>query len=150
MDAVGPPYTVGVTVFLGLVFQDLMEFLLLADQDFSRVLHHKAHGRILDIIGSQTFMDVFGSIADMFSHRSKQRNDIMVGRFFDLMDPIQIEVRFRLDIVERVIRDDPQFVHRFTGSDLDFDNVAVFVFLGPDRTHFLTCITWNHNTSSLR
>ena len=94
-------------------------------------------------------MDIFGSIADVFSHRSKQRNDVMVGGLFDFVDPVQIEVRLGLDVMERIIRYNAQFVHGFAGRDFNFDNVAVFVFFRPDGTHFFTGITWNHNTSSL-
>lgn len=149
MDSMGSSHTDRVPIGLGLTFQDFMELLFQIDQKLAGMLHHDTHGRILDVTGRKPFMDIFGGIAYVFRYIGEQGDDIVVCHLFDFMDPIQFKISLGLDVMKSIIRDNTQFVHGFTGKNLNLDHGPVFIFFRPDGPHFFTRITWNHSTSSL-
>ena len=67
-------------------------------------------------------MDIFGSIAYVFRYIGEQGDDIVVCHLFDFMDPIQFKISLGLDVMKSIIRDNTQFVHRFTGKNLNLDH----------------------------
>ena len=89
-------------------------------------------------------MDVFGSIAHIFGHICQKSNDVMVGDSFDFFDAFDAEISFSLNILQCVIRNDAQFIHRLAGQNFYLQHCSEFVFQSPDMTHLGMSITFDH------
>ena len=73
----------------------------------------------------------------MFRYIGEQGDDIVVCHLFDFMDPIQFKISLGLDVMKSIIRDNTQFVHGFTGKNLNLDHGPVFIFFLSRWTPFL-------------
>lgn len=71
-------------------------------------------------------MDVLRFVADIFRHGGKERNDVVIGFFFDLVDAFPIKVRFS-QLQYRFLRDYAELGLRFTGINLHVEHTAKLV-----------------------
>ena len=144
VDAVGTADHNGIFEFSGTTAQNFMEVFQMTHNQVCGLYGHVAQCSILYVTGGQAFMNVFGRIANIFSHISQESNNIMVGNCFNFLNAVQTEVSLRLNILQRFVRHNAQFVHSLASQNFYLQHGTEFVFECPDITHFRMSITINH------
>ena len=89
-------------------------------------------------------MDIFGCISNILSHVGQKSNNIVVGYCFNLFNTLQTEISFVLNILQSIVRHNPQLVHCFASQNFNLQHGTEFVFQGPNVAHFRMSIAINH------
>ena len=89
-------------------------------------------------------VDEAGFRADVFGHRGKEGDDIVLDLGLDGVDPGDVEIPLCADDRHHLFRNDPQFRLGLAGQGLDLQPDAEPVFRLPDSCHFGAGIAWNH------
>ena len=73
--------------------QNVVQFLKIFQEDVARLLHHIAQGRILNICGGQTQMNILSRFwTYLFPYSGYKGDNIVVGFRFDFMNSFHFEV----------------------------------------------------------
>src|SRR5829696_4862178 len=82
--------------------------------------------------------------ADRLCEVGSKRDDVMVGRLFDLVDAFNSKLSTRLNLFQRITRDRAHLGMDLADSDLHVQPFLKFVLLRPERAHFGQYVTRNH------
>ena len=81
----------------------------------------------------------------MFRDRREKRDDIVMNLFLDLQDALHREPGAFSDPVQVSVRHFAIAIHRFTGEDFDLQPDGKLALIGPNRAHFSSGVSRNHN-----
>src|SRR6185503_16915621 len=78
-----------------------------------------------------------------------ERDDVVLGDLFDLLDAIDAERGAGADLARRIVRHDPGTGHRIDRSQLDLQPGLILPLVAPDATHFRVRVPRYHPSDSL-
>ena len=87
---------------------------------------------------------------DRLGDLGHERDDVVVGRPLELLDPRDVDLRPRLDRRERVLRDPAAPRLRPADRELDAEHVLEPGLVGPDRAHLGQRVAADHRAAPTR
>ena len=82
--------------------------------------------------------------ADVLGHRGRERDDVVLGDLFDLLDARDVEAGALAQLTRRLRGNHAGFGHRIGGRELDVEPGLVAPLVTPDGAHFGVRVTGNH------
>src|SRR5436309_14009885 len=129
--------------FPGTAFQDLGELLKTRADDFRSLTNEQSLSGINHVVGGQSVMEPARFRAHDLSDSRRKSDNIMAHFGFDLIDPLQPEVRPLADSFGSLFRDPASFGQGFSGGDLNRQPGAKAVLIAPNAAHFRAGVAWN-------
>src|SRR5213079_1088997 len=143
MDTVGASNHWCVSELPGAVFQDLGELLKTRGDDFRSLTNEQSLSGIDHVIGGQSVMEPARFRAHDLSDSRRKSDNIMAHFGFDLIDPLQPEVRPLANSFGSLFRHHASFGQSVRGGDLNRQPGAKAVLIAPNAAYLRAGITWN-------
>ena len=124
-----------------LLLQRGKKVIQILNKDIGRLAQEKGQRGIQNVRRGQPHVNEAAVLADFFRHGGEKGNDIVLGRLFDLIDPVNIKSCLLLDIFQGGLGDFPPFSHSLAGQNLDIQPLLVPVFRAPDGGHLFSRIS---------
>ena len=144
MDAMGPAHHHRLLVPECLLFDDSLEGSKVADDHVEGFFEKQGEGRVDDIIGGQSEMDIVGVFADVLSYGLEEGDDIVFDHPLDFLDPGKRKSRLFLDPLKSRPRDPADFGPGLANGQLDVQPSAVPVIIGPNSAHRGAGVSFDH------
>src|SRR5437773_9768329 len=129
--------------FPGTAFQDLGELLKTRADDFRSLTNEQSLSGITNVVGGQSVMEPARSRAHDLTDSRRKADNIMAHFGFDLIDPLQPEIRSLADSFGSLFRDPASFGQGFSGGDLNRQPGAKAVLIAPIAAHSRAGVAWN-------
>jgi hypothetical protein len=83
-------------------------------------------------------------LADVFRQIRRKGDDVVVGRFFDLVNPLDRKNGVRFNLLQSVRRNSPHLGVDLADGDLHVEPFLKFVTFGPESAHFGQRVACDH------
>src|SRR5438552_11656493 len=143
VDTVGAADHGRVFEFPGTAFQDLGELLKTRADDFRSLTNEQSLSGINHVVGGQSVMEPARFRAHDLSDSRRKSDNIMAHFGFDLIDPLQPEIRSLADSFGSLFRYHASFGQSVRGGDLNRQPGAKAVLIAPNAAYLRAGITWN-------
>src|SRR5262245_49880766 len=94
-------------------------------------------------------MEPAGGWTNPLRDRGRERDDVVLGDLFDLLDAIDAETGACTNLARRVVRHDPGAGHRIDRGEFDLQPGLILPLVAPDATHFRVRVPRYHPSDSL-
>ena len=116
----------------------------LLDEKVDGIPHLDCLRRIDDVRRGEAKVQPARRRTGLLGDRGGERNDVVLGRLFDLLDTRDIERRAGTQLTGSVGGDDAGLSHRVGRGKLHFEPRFVATLLAPDRPHLRVCVSPDH------
>ena len=116
----------------------------IGEEQVARLAHLDRLRGVDDVGGGQAEVQPARRGADMLGHGGRERDDVVLGDFFDLLDARDVEGAAFADVARRIGRDDSRPRHGLGCGHFDLQPGLVLPLVAPDATHFRMRITPDH------
>ena len=122
----------------------LHQAIKLGEDQIARLPHLNCLRGIDDVRGGKTEVQPAGGRPYMLGHRSRKRNDVMLGDFFDLFDAGDVEGTAFTNVARGIGWYDAGSRHGLGGCHFDLQPRFVLPLVAPDATHLRMRVTPDH------
>ena len=144
---VGPAHHHGAGLCAGSIDEDFDEAGRVAQQQLARRAQLERE-RSIDHVGrGKAQVQVAAFRPDGLCHLRDERDHVVVGRSFELLDPVDVDCRPRLDGREGALRDPPAPRLRPAHGELDPEHVLEPCFVRPERAHLRQRVAPDHEAT---
>src|SRR3989441_7298039 len=127
----------------GAAFQDLGELLKTRGDDFRSLPDEQSLSGVDNVIGGQSVVEPARLRAHNLSDSRSEGDYIMAHFGFDLIDPLEPEVRPLANSFGSLFRHHASFGQSVRGGDLNRQPGAKAVLIAPNAAHFRAGVAWN-------
>ena len=147
MDAMRPADHGSVLEFQGPAAEYFMQTMEIVAENGGSFFDLQSLGSIDDVVRGQAVVQPASFGANFFGDGGGKRDYIMADFCLDFVNPLQVEIGFAADCLGSSFGDKSGIGESLGGSQFDFQPFPELVLVGPDSSHFGTCITCNHELS---